>query len=428
MPIKSKEEFEDWLTTQPQETRVLIAARLALRVFPYVFFFNGPESLEHLDDDIVQVLMTARAILTSVASTKLPSPEISAAASASAATALGTIGIDSGSIGDSIDHATLAAATTAMNVGSGSVAANALADMGFEPSVYTAIDNGFDPSVYSGLANASHVDAGLEFDTLIQTSLWDTPSIPDWFQEDWFGANLLESGPEWDFWREWYQGFLDGKPMDWELQRRVALIDDAIWEAGPEAVAEEIERIRAAYDAEKAVSGADAQPSPVSETVNSAIAQRVTMNRDALAVSIAGLLEQLADFKERVRGLNHLDPDFREELLEFIEGLSGQLETLLRDLPEPGETVSDENANRLVVWLREFRPLIQEEAVRYVAPKNVTEAAIPTAIILGCTGVGSMLGMPLAGAAVGGLITGQIKPGKAADALMKPSKPDVDGG
>ena len=39
--------------------------------------------------------------------------------------------------------------------------------------------------------------------------------------------------------------------MDWELQRRVALIDDAIWEAGPEAVAEEIERIRAAYEVEK---------------------------------------------------------------------------------------------------------------------------------------------------------------------------------
>ena len=28
----------------------------------------------------------------------------------------------------------------------------------------------------------------------------------------------------WSFWHEWYQGFLDGKPLDWELQRRVALI------------------------------------------------------------------------------------------------------------------------------------------------------------------------------------------------------------
>ena len=56
------------------------------------------------------------------------------------------------------------------------------------------------------------------------------------------------------FWCEWYQGFLDGKPMDWELQRRVALIDDAIWEAGPEAVAKEIARIRAAFEVETCAS------------------------------------------------------------------------------------------------------------------------------------------------------------------------------
>ena len=43
---------------------------------------------------------------------------------------------------------------------------------------------------------------------------------------------------KWAFWREWYQGFLDGNPMDWELQRRVTLIEDAIWAAGPEAVAD----------------------------------------------------------------------------------------------------------------------------------------------------------------------------------------------
>ena len=53
------------------------------------------------------------------------------------------------------------------------------------------------------------------------------------------------------FWLEWYQGFLDGKLVDWELQRRVALIDDAIWDAGPEAVAAEIERIKAEWLAEQ---------------------------------------------------------------------------------------------------------------------------------------------------------------------------------
>jgi len=36
----------------------------------------------------------------------------------------------------------------------------------------------------------------------------------------------------WGFWRDWYQGMLDGKPMDWELQKRVALIPDDDWKKG----------------------------------------------------------------------------------------------------------------------------------------------------------------------------------------------------
>jgi hypothetical protein len=71
----------------------------------------------------------------------------------------------------------------------------------------------------------------------------DQADAPKFFENwhEWAGKNGA-------FWREWYQGFLDGKPLDWELQRHVAQIDDAIWEAGPEAVADEIEKIRARFD------------------------------------------------------------------------------------------------------------------------------------------------------------------------------------
>ena len=63
---------------------------------------------------------------------------------------------------------------------------------------------------------------------------------------------LKHAGLEWSFWREWYRGFLDGKPLDWELQRRVALIPDADWELGPEHIARLIEHIRAGFDAQEA--------------------------------------------------------------------------------------------------------------------------------------------------------------------------------
>jgi hypothetical protein len=85
--------------------------------------------------------------------------------------------------------------------------------------------------------------------SVFEQPLWEAINQPDNIDVGIFFENLEYSS----FWKDWYQGFLDGKPMDWELQRRVALIDDAIWEAGPEAVAEEIERIRSKYALEQEI-------------------------------------------------------------------------------------------------------------------------------------------------------------------------------
>ncbi len=76
-------------------------------------------------------------------------------------------------------------------------------------------------------------------------------SVPEPTERDWYSAFFND--PIFSFWREWRQGFLDGKPMDWELQRRVALIDSSIWKAGPKAVAVEIEKIQARWNVEKAL-------------------------------------------------------------------------------------------------------------------------------------------------------------------------------
>ncbi|WP_247742988.1 hypothetical protein [Shimia sp. R9_1] len=55
----------------------------------------------------------------------------------------------------------------------------------------------------------------------------------------------------WDFWYNWYLSLIEGKPVAAKLQRRVALIADDIWEAGPKAVADEIERIQVRYLADQ---------------------------------------------------------------------------------------------------------------------------------------------------------------------------------
>lgn len=66
-----------------------------------------------------------------------------------------------------------------------------------------------------------------------------------------FIENNYSLDEHWSYWVDWYFSFAQGKPLEWNLQRRVALIDDAIWNAGPKAVAAEIERIKAKWLAEQ---------------------------------------------------------------------------------------------------------------------------------------------------------------------------------
>ncbi|UWR44017.1 hypothetical protein [Phaeobacter inhibens] len=97
---------------------------------------------------------------------------------------------------------------------------------------------------------------------------WVLSNQPSFIPIMYFWKN---DGSKWKFWLDWYQGFLDGKPLDWELQRRVALIGDAIWEAGPEAVAAEIERVRSLFELEQEIANLKEQLTAVQNTPAAAL-------------------------------------------------------------------------------------------------------------------------------------------------------------
>ncbi|NSY38336.1 hypothetical protein [Leisingera sp. ANG59] len=71
---------------------------------------------------------------------------------------------------------------------------------------------------------------------------------------------------EWSYWCAWYQSYFSGKPLDWDLQRRVALIDDDIRDAGHKAVAKEIEHIRSLFELEQEVARLKEQLAAVERT------------------------------------------------------------------------------------------------------------------------------------------------------------------
>ena len=214
----------------------------------------------------------------------------------------------------------------------------------------------------------------------------------------------------------------EGRFTDWDLAVEVAEIPNDVWEAGAEAVAAEIERIRS----NRTLSEESNKPSEKEDAPHNALTtsskENIVRNRDAIALNAAALIDQLTEFKERIRGLNRLEPEIKQEVLDFIENLEMGLEALLASLPKENAPLSDDEEVVIGGWLDEFYPLMKTKAKHYVSPDNVSEAALPVSFILGFTAIGTMIAGPAGGgvgALVGGLITGQVKPGKAADELME---------
>nr|WP_245218147.1 hypothetical protein [Ruegeria sp. HKCCE3926] len=223
------------------------------------------------------------------------------------------------------------------------------------------------------------------------------------------------TGTPWEFWAEWYKGMLNGNPLDWELQRRVALIDNSIWLQGPEAIATETSRIE--LPQQIVGSSLDQTASQVSRS--STLVSSIRANRDAIAVSAVSLIEQIEYFRERVRGLNTLEPRLREEVVEFADYLESTLSELVNALPITEDELNEDSAGRIALWLRNYKDVLFIKLAHYSSPENVAEATVPTSIVLGSTAIGAMLGLPLVGATVGGLITNQLKPAQAAKELLK---------
>jgi len=129
---------------------------------------------------------------------------------------------------------------------------------GFENSTETSVEDRLLSAeilaVSKGIGLTTKALADERVEALRNEKLWQQQDSKD--QVD--AQNFFNHWHEWagkngSFWREWYQGLLAGEPLDWRLQRRVARIDDAIWQAGIKAVATEIEKIRAIFDLENRI-------------------------------------------------------------------------------------------------------------------------------------------------------------------------------
>ncbi len=245
----NREKLEIWLLEQTRETCIEIAVRASLRSLPILTYDERfQEEGKH------QILAIMRAILTAAVASNQPSQEF-----------IGISANTAKAVDDMVSHYLTTSGEAY------------LLESGDRLSLRSEFSDVFRSVHYCALTVSSKVfhldslnavvlskastkelfqeverDFRINAEKLFSVPLWMTgirspfdSGIPGHIAEQFPSKqNLLTVDLVWSFWRDWYQGFLDGKPLDWELQRRVALIPDADWEKGPEHIAGLIEQIR----------------------------------------------------------------------------------------------------------------------------------------------------------------------------------------
>ncbi|RYG92717.1 hypothetical protein EU803_01005 [Loktanella sp. IMCC34160] len=194
----------------------------------------------------------------------------------------------------------------------------------------------------------------IDFESLFDAQLWDTASEPDWIFETLKNReNLLNSGAEWDFWRRWYQGKLTGQPLDWEVQRRVALIPDKDWKGGVAHIAEVIEKIEREWRAEQGQADPRApefEPASVEELLKHprSVSASLAAQSDVISSGLAAFIHET--------GLNET-PEFMKPI-EAVPASLGRIQTILltpKRSAETEEALRQEigRLNAKVVWLEQ---------------------------------------------------------------------------
>ena len=246
--FSDREQVRRWLHGRMPEARTAFAARAALRALPFV-----SEAGAAMTD---LALPVQRALLISGVAVVGPTPEIRDAAVSGAAHAAARASSAFATGFSMAASATCDAASNAIDAAHG-----AYSDAAASDALYDSADAVGSVSAVRGISWVD-VKASAAFDgQYLDTS--DQPAglfmLPLWPERRPEGLDsplgalraFWDAEPEvWGFWRRWYDGMLAGEPMDWELQRRVALIPDEVWKDGPGAVAGRIAEIEEELAAE----------------------------------------------------------------------------------------------------------------------------------------------------------------------------------
>ena len=370
--IENEEQLKEWLETQARQVHAAIAARAALRSLPAVMiephdFTQSAEAKTFLLSCLrsaltAAVVSTHRSISTFTEvifhclkfADRAQSATKSAASLGESIMEFGALSsadscsdaLKRGQVIESIANSAHAAAHTAAHFAVSTTSASQttrLAAVGDTDLLPRSNNTGFGTGTFGtgSFGKRPENDRSVLVKTVFRHALWPDTTASSALISSWNAfLSRFDHHPSWSFWCDWYRGMLAGQPLDWELQGRVVLIDEKIWEQGPEAVAEEIERIKGEFAAQRPQE--PRFPAYEPNDLRPLIQNRIiaTASLQGLAVQISGAIEQYhAD-----TGANALPEAFSP--LQDMPALMNAIAQTLGDIRQP-EDVSSETEQAL---------------------------------------------------------------------------------
>ena len=450
--IKDRESFEAWLkeTNQPREACIALAYRAALRVLPDFWPLtqvSGPfSSLRPFTRGLFAHLVAGLA-----AASKLPS-DLSEADFEYLHSVLDSDRSDDGYRADDFDdfppgvddpglrRAHEEAATTLRRMVQWSSFSADLLKLGtnHDSSHHDAVVHLLTPLPRSRLLGGQRFWDHLRIDCQQLRRLVNRPDAPLYASTDrqslreWHSIrNRLsaDQNVDWSFWIDWYERALQGQQQNWDLLLKLASQGRDFWLGSDAEVNARIAEIVNKYGELESKDNAASSSEPNGLIGDSnqirQLKERLAVVHPALTLSAQSVLEQVAQFREEVRSNNQLAvdfPEFRDGLLDFLDRLAVSLESLLKNLPGPAGTVTEDTAKAALTWRQRFAANLSVELTTYTSPEAVAKKSIPAGLIFGLGAVGALLGGPIGfgvGALAGKLLVGEVKPGSATDRIEK---------
>lgn len=324
--IKDKETLEAWLQGRPREDAVAVAARAALRALPIYWNWSLSERAREVGLTALPVLRSALTTCVAAVSPALRLKKIAADATAytydagdhadhaaHSANIAVFIAAEVADVADAVHVTTNAAYAVAYAVAD---ATNAVA----RAATYSAVDAAVWRSV---LADCDGLKKGEDIFTF---PLWrDEDPVERVWRDVAQALALPENTPEaWQFWRDWYAAMLDpiANPPNWKLYEQVALIENDVWEEGPEAIAKRIAEIEAARH-------------PKADPAERLAAQRLLHAAlSDFSFDQAARLMRMVPFAEDVKFIR--DPEKLARYLDAAEELRDDIETFSAALKAEG--------------------------------------------------------------------------------------------